>query len=195
MKNKKIIATIAVVMSILSLFIFTGCNKTIEKNFVRHNTRDSICTAAKASAEKQDINNVEIEFYFGTTYDIGDYSNKNFATIAIFVRSGWHEAGVIYQPVVDYKDIPNHYLIKEISIEEFRTDKYRVKYAGKLWSKHKYNHSEKITVPAEVFNQESGEFTVSAILVFSGIGGYDIRTEGNVAFSYKHIEDNSVVLS
>ena len=62
----------------------------------------------------------------------------------------------------DYHDINNTFILKEISKEELLTRKYMLECNGK---KIKYNCSEDINIPSEIFKNDEGRFHIDSVLV------------------------------
>ena len=60
-----------------------------------------------------------------------------------------------------------------------------------------YNHSEKITVPAEFFTKETGGFVIKLIAfrepTMKG-GKYEVSTAGDLEITYRVVDENTIKL-
>ena len=105
--------------------------------------------AYRSKTNKFDIKHVTLDFYYGGYYDI-DYELQNttsYPTFDIYFKD----------------DQGNKYLVKHVE-ENFVSEKYSCDFVyddDRNICEIKYNHSETLTIPAELFTKESGKIWFS----------------------------------
>ena len=142
--------------------------------------------AYRSETNKFDIKHVTFDFYYGGYYDI-DYELQNttsYPTFDIYFKD----------------DHGNKYLVKHVE-ENFISEKYSCDFVyedDRNICEIKYNHSETLTIPAELFTKESGK------IWFSIEGKNILAPETNnprslvitgICIFYKKVESGQIVLS
>ncbi|MDR2267506.1 MAG: hypothetical protein LBE09_08020 [Christensenellaceae bacterium] len=92
-----------------------------------------------------DESNVAFDFYFG--HRKLPTSNSDFVSIiVVFLRT---RSAIYAEEHDDYRNIPNFFIAREFTVDEFFSEKYTVK-AGEYGTLAYYHH-EKFTVPKELY--------------------------------------------
>ncbi len=167
-----------VILLVLLALCLTGCGEEgLEYGFDVRGLNDSRYAAYKSEKNTFDINDVTLDFYYGSlTY-------SSFETVKKTIS--YPNFDIYFNPEGGEK-----VLIKQVN-EEFFSEKYRVTVDD---ARAKYNHKEAFTIPKELFTGETG------VIYFQGYGD-NIRTEEEdyeVIFSinicYK-VDGDKVILS
>ena len=192
MKNTKkatcALRRVLLLILILSLAL-TGCGRGdagLECGFYESNLGGyyrPISVGLKSSKSEFDINDVTLDFHYG--FMMGDdieYDKenvRNYGEFDLYFRS----------------DSGEEYFVRHID-EPLMSEKYRVEldhYNGK-WS---FNHSEEITVPAELFTEGTGkfQFRVYAVVLRPEVPHYYVGDLKNViaAVFYYKINDRGMI--
>ncbi|MCR4874928.1 MAG: hypothetical protein K5923_04230 [Clostridia bacterium] len=173
--NLKRFLTIILVL-ILSI-AFVGCkdNQGVSDGLIvkRGGNARGLCIGYKADVREFDIDNVEIELYYG--WNPICELDKNYEDLT-------------YSLIIECMGDPNKSVVK--TIEHFNSIEYvcHPPYKGKI----KYNHSEKIIIPEALFAGESGEILIYLLAEPSETtsqieGGY-------ISIVYTKIEGNRIRL-
>ncbi|MBN3490435.1 hypothetical protein JV173_02785 [Acholeplasma equirhinis] len=145
------------IISLLIITIFlTSCtnDNTYRVGFGYELAPMNTVTVAVSSDTKYFyFENFKLEFHYGTfnhvpTYSDVDYEIHSMAlyfsdeifTIDNFLGSN--------NGLIDYKNLEDAYFIKEISLEEFNTDQYKV--INESYKDKVFNHSETIVIPESI---------------------------------------------
>ena len=114
---------------------------------------------------------------------------------SVFCNVNFANHNYVYTPVKDYKEIEGWYLIKDITPEDFNQN-YKADYQH--WGHTKYDHTEALTIPKEIFEEPTGYLCVSVYpIIYSpseksytfGGGGlqqglkYEVLENGNIRIS------------
>lgn len=141
--------------------------------------------AYKSDKMEFDINDVTLDFYYGVHYyESAEYFRENICDIPYF-------------EVVFTTDDHDKFVVKRVE-ENLISEKYRCEYIrdeNLQLIEIKYNYWETLTIPAEIFTEESG-------VIYFGFRGDDIRvqnpefreTGGGKAIFYK-VKGDKVILS
>lgn len=141
--------------------------------------------AYKSDKTEFDINDVTLDFYYGVHYyESAEYFRENICDIPYF-------------EVVFTTDDHDKFVVKRVE-ENLISEKYRCEYIrdeNLQLIEIKYNYWETLTIPAEIFTEESG-------VIYFGFRGDDIRvqnpefreTGGGKAIFYK-VKGDKVILS
>ena len=154
------------------LFSLVGCKTPkpdkIDIGFGGRDTRrigDFLC-GAKSDILIFDVDNIEIDFYFGFNTDrpieLRSVSEgyERVGIVAYFYNNNWRAGGAFFGEHLDYRNIEDTYFIKEYSEEEFFTEKYAAKYISKGLGRGSttFNYHETFKVPKEIFDIKSYSF-------------------------------------
>lgn len=141
--------------------------------------------AYKSDKTEFDINDVTLDFYYGVSYyESAEYFRENIWDIPYF-------------EVSFTTDDNKKFVVKRVE-ENLVSEKYRCEYIRDENLKIieiKYNYCETLTIPAEIFTEESG-------VIYFGFRGDNIRVQdpehreigGGKAIFYK-VKDGKVILS
>lgn len=163
------------IVILLFTFVFVGCSnatRMLEYGF------DSSATDPQISYKcgyvlpqtKFEINNVFIDVYYG---EIGGGSLENNQTMRLYFIGA--------EPTDPWYEDDNICFIKELSSEEFNSDKY-------IW-KGKDGYHERMNIPEELFDRQEGFITFMMV-------NYDAGFRSGQSFRINFIlEDNVVVLA
>jgi len=196
-------ATLLLLVMASALVGLTGCGTT--DLGLERTTNLGIRYSVKSNITKFNVDNVTLDFYYGNDGGhigkIGDYTE--FVCFALYFCDGQYSdeisasgIGIYFD---DYRNIENHYYIKEISYDEFYSGEYLVTYPF-MWTP-KFNHREAITVPTEAFARESGRFAFQIVAVNRYTGnsgndsGYYAYGLSYVSVVYTYIDEQTVLLS
>lgn len=193
----------------VSLFL-TGCGQKseFEKGFGYTLTPNSIMLGVRSDTDTFPWNDVSFQLYYGV-HDIGyetkhnsdpkkGYQKEGDETVffGLYICETEHRLDIANDTEIsDYKMIGNYNFVKKIPEEEAFSEEY-----GFTMSYRKgitYNHSEKITVPAEFFTTETGSFVIKLIAfrepTMKG-GKYEVSTAGDLEITYRVVDENTIKL-
>lgn len=218
---KKIIYICLVLILLLS---FVGCEKKtvgLNKGFnFGFKLRGPIFCGVKSNVDEFDVNNIELDFYFGCIIDDMDGMTREIPgyerfSFAIYFHG---DTKLIYGEEFKYpniQEIEGYYFIKQFSVEDFISEKFNVENKSTKWSigvQVEYSYHEKITVPSEILadnseiitdsNEKIGKFYFSLLEVYYSqenndyilFGDY-VGTNSVIKISFNYISDNLVKLS
>lgn len=124
-----------------------------------------IMQGIKSDTNNFSLENVMLELYYGVhNLDYDDFKGvyRHFpgetVFFAIYVCDGSEETSIACpMDFEDYKNIENHIFLKELSYEDAFTEEYgyTMDYFG-----IDYNHHETITIPSDIFTEDSGKFVI-----------------------------------
>ncbi len=209
--NKPSRQVFGVLFLLLAVSLFTtGCGQKskFEKGFGYTPTPESIMFGVRSDTDTFFKNDVSFDLYYGV-HDIGyddkynsdpkkSYQKDGYETIffGLYICKTAYRFDVRNDTEIsDYQVIDNHYFIKEISEEEAFSEEYGFRMS--YWRGITYNHSEKITVPAEVFAEDTGRFVIQLIAFHKPItegGNYYVSTVGNFGIDYHTMDENTIKL-
>ena len=161
--------------------------------------------AVKSGHSIFDINNVTLDFYYGhAKYN----QHSEGPSYGEFPRVGlyfWNKQSppllIMHQ---DYCNIDKGYFAKEIALREWTSDKYAYTVIEASPSlpvaldpsiRIQLNHYDPLTIPAEVFVEESGTLVFCVVYIDQEGGGYNISGSGNIFIDYEYINEQTVRLS
>jgi len=177
--------------------------------------------AVKSSGSVFNINNVTLDFYYGRTayFDgtidgIGQSNYRSVCFAIYFCDGPYYSQNYHYDYVLntrvfmiyeDYHNVDGHYFLKELTIDEFNSDKYKctIGWARQIDEARVYpceiefNHHETITIPPEIFERGQGSFVfqVAAVNYSKKDGGYCVVSGEGLVINYQFIDGQSVYLS
>lgn len=206
-KPTKRVFRLLLILLMVSLFA-TGCaqKSEFEKGFDYTFTPNSIMFGVKSDTDTFSINDVTFDLYYGV-HDIGyaekyntnpksGYRKEGYETIffGLYICEADCSLDVVNDmEISDYKAIDNHYFVKEISEEEAFSDEYG--FTMSYWKGTTYNHSEKITIPPELFANEAGSFVVKLIAFHEpmndGDNYYTSMVRG-IELDYQTVDENTI---
>ena len=206
-KPTRRIFRVLLILLMVSLFT-TGCGQKseFEKGFDYTFTPNSIMFGAKSNTDTFSKNDVTFDLYYGV-YDIGyaekyntdpksGYRKEGYETIffGLYICEADYSLDVVNDmEISDYKTIDNHYFVKEISEEEAFSDEYG--FTMSYWKGITYNHSEKITIPSELFANETGSFVVKLIAFHEPMSegeNYYTSMARYIEFDYQVVDENTI---
>ena len=204
---KKLFKNISLRRIILILLMFvlplSGCNITSKTKFERGfgapiGRYDLIQIGATSSTNTFPADSVSFEIYYGFEQTktpaerrLASYKYENEQVIfATYILKG-SEYDLNFSAIAeleDCKSIDDCIFIRDISQEEAITDEYTYKFSDPWWLflSTKYNHSETLTVPEEVFSQQQGKFCF-VIIAFYFVADENMYHAAEIAveqFSY-----------
>ena len=149
--KKRILAILACVFMLINVFAFSACNNgTLESGFKPGSSAPgpSHFAAYRSDKTEFDIDDVTLDFYYGGYYPSGiEFTKTHAQNYPVFE---------VY--FVDDAD-GSKYFIKRVE-ENFVSEKYSCELLrDENWyiTEIKFNHSETITIPKEIFTKESGK--------------------------------------
>jgi hypothetical protein len=180
--------------------------------------RGGVRYSIKSKGTKFNIDNVTLDLYYGHNYTNPtstfqyNYEKHELVSFALYFCDGqYYQSNYEFElpffyttPRVysDYTDVEGHYLVKELSLDEFSSGEYYVKF-NPIFG-YKFNHRETITVPRGVFERESGSFVFKVAGVFSlkddggedyGDGGYIVLNSNCIYVRYDYVDEQTILLS
>jgi len=212
-KKKKLSILISIVLvTITILLTFTFCSDSYKLDYGNGTTRlgdtqhiGTVVCAVKSKNDEFKVDEVEFDVYFGSIeelklYDNDDYELVSYAIYFVNVNYIFDMGSRFYPQNIysDYKNIEGYHFIKELSFEEFSKDDYKAKI--RTFSNPKINHHEKIKVPAEVFEGDSGQFAfvIVPICAMKKEDGYFIgpyqNGYGKLHINYEYTNESTVKL-
>jgi len=154
------------------------------------------------------IDNVTLNFSYGHSGTAGgQYGRKGdyeFICFAFYFYEGKHECEMIGVSEEksknihkDYRNIQNFYYIKELSYDEFNSEKYLANIKTFSFFKNKLKHKENLKVPKEVFENKIGSvgFCFAEIHYSKSYGGYCRGVWNAIYINYEYIDAQTVRLS
>lgn len=206
-KQTRCIFRVLLILLIVTLSI-TSCGQKsgFEKGFDYTFTPSDIMFGAKSDTDTFPKNDVTFDLYYGV-HDIGHdekyntdpkigYQKEGDETVffGLYICEKKHSLDVMNDmEISDYKMIEDHYFVKEISEEEAFSEEYGLNMS--YWKGIIYNHSEKITIPTEFFEEETGSFAIKLIAF------HEPRNEGDnyytskayhIEFDYQVVDKNTI---
>ena len=182
-----------------TLFLCTGCGsgKGLKLGFRNRGHRSEPICAVKSSKTTFDIDDVTLNFYFsvGDGFKLSD-KNYTFISIALYFCDSQFNAIPEYMEIIeDYRQLEEHYFIREIPADEYIAEDYDIT-IGRLLD-DKFKHCETHTVPKEVMTDEKGSFSFRvAIINYSQKDkGYCLTDNGYIEIDYEYIDERRVRLS
>lgn len=167
MKTKKVFKIFVMVLAFMTMILsLTGClrfqHAKFEKGFSYTLSPDPIMMGVRAETDVFEIDDVTLDLYYGffdieycERYDVNPLQmyKKEATDKVLFVlyicKSEAESPFIIDEKILNYKEVDNHFFIKEITEAVAGTTDY-----GYLLSPVngvEYCHSEKITIPEEIF--------------------------------------------
>ncbi len=206
-------ATLTVLLALCMLF--TGCGKQpvaeqkFEIGFGITHTITPIMIGVKSDTVTFNKDNVTFDLYYGL-YDKAntkDYHNRVISyqssegseriVFGIYISDSEYSWSITNDmEIEDYKNIDNHYLVREITEEELLSGEYG--YTASNKSGMTYDHYEKITIPSEFLKENKGSVRIK-ILSFrfpENEGMYYYTSYGNeIGIDYEIIDDNTIKIT
>jgi len=163
--------------------------------------RNSIQIAARSECSIFDVNNVVLDFYYGhqsMSNSLATPDGKNICW-AMYIDGGIYSFS---SPSNDYHDMGGSYFVSEIPYDEFLSESYLYtvssSFAGGAlkYNMLHFSHNETITIPAGVFENGNGEFTVRVVLIQVYVNGdyYLVRNTARRIIQYKYIDEHTISL-
>ncbi|MDR2266580.1 MAG: hypothetical protein LBE09_03195 [Christensenellaceae bacterium] len=170
MSKKFKIATCLILVIVLCVTILVGC--TLESpyfNIGLYREGDSsvnesdgmFSCGALNSTDVFDETDVMLDFYFG--YKMKPTRNSNYVAVVVaFLK----DRSVIYsEEHDDYRNIPDFFIAREFTVEDFFSIKYEVK--AEQYTQLAYSHHEKFIVPQEIYMSQTQKPNVFHFAVLS----------------------------
>lgn len=182
------------------IFVLVGCTEKggLNIGFENKLSYESIICAVKSEETEFNVDNIELSFNYGWNGEETYLSDENYEQIcfALYFNNSEYQSSItsITTTFSDYQEIENFYFVKEVSIDDFFSSAFAV--TLKRLSSVKFNHSENLIVPKEVFENKVGHFsfTIMEIYYSHKDNSYCLDNAGFVAVRYEIIDD-LVVLS
>lgn len=206
-KPTKRVFRVLLILLMVSMFT-TGCGQKseFEKGFDYTFTPNSIMFGVKSDTDTFSINDVTFDLYYGV-HDIGyakkyntdpksGYRKEGYETIifGLYICEADCSLDVVNDmEISDYKTIDNHYFVKDIFEEEAFSDEYG--FTMSYWKGITYNHSEKITIPPEIFANEAGSFVVKLIAFHEPMNdgdNYYTSTVRGIELDYQIVDEDTI---
>jgi len=183
----------------ICVFIVSSCTiNTYEKGFEYDNSPQVLAIAVRSDEFIHNINNLNLEFYFGRYNEIQEYSDEDYEIVSFalyFSNTSFFTNNQIGSSngITNYTDIAEAYFIKEINFETFTTNDYLV---SMNLSGKKFNHHETILVPASVLLEYEGfSITIIDIVLDKNTNQYYFGQNGlQFTIYYKHLDNDSIEL-
>ena len=201
----RIIAVIVLLMTLLS-----ACEDSYVINIGHGAHRigliPEISIGIRSKTDEFDMDDVTLEFSWGNKDGIGEGE-------CIFIPRGEKEVLPEECPVVcvavyfcnydyvdrlnsihhygDYKEIEDVYFVKDFTVKEFN-EECKTDYS--YWGRTKYDHTETLTIPQEVFENAKGviSFFVTEIMYIPSENAYMIDSGCGILFEYEFLKDGKV---
>ena len=210
MKNKKLVAKIMLLVLLLtSALSFAGCAKKGKYIFFSgwHDSKGTIQSNAYISDNTFDINNVNVDVYYGIHRlnifgqvksnpkgQLPETYWKSKLVLSICICNGVHMS--------NYKDINCCVEIKTVSEEDlFSKDFGYIDTPFFISNGIIYKHGENIQIPSYMFDQDSGTITIR-LMLFRDNTDVNIKTgkavplcQNYFVIDYQKTNENQVVLS
>ena len=202
-------AVFSVILALLAVsLLFTSCNQKsrYEKGFGYTFTPHSIMLGVRADTDTFDKNDLTLDIYYGV-HDVGydekygndprtGYRKEGYETLlfGLYLCDGEHILDIVNDmEIPDYKSIDKHYFIREISEEDAFSGAYGLEMS--YLKGITYNHSESVSIPAELLDKSAGSFAVKLIAFCEPVSegeSYYTSTVGFIEFDYEAIDADSV---
>ncbi len=208
-KRKKMFMLILFII-IIVIIVITVIRSKKEKPIIREGfsytyTPDTMMMGVESDVDTFQKDNVQLQLYYGLhrlddaeKYGVnskGYYKSDNMEKIyfAMYVCDVSHELAIVNgNEVPDYKNLTNHYYIREITEAEAFTKEfgYKMNRSDGII----YGHSETITIPQEVLKYENGTFVVKIIsyVRIREKDWYKASRFDYITFDYAYIDENTV---
>ncbi|MDR3318951.1 MAG: hypothetical protein LBS99_05880 [Clostridiales bacterium] len=195
------VVRILTLLFLLPVFLLTGCGNGngLKVGFEYGFSPNPIACAVKSEKTEFDIDDVTLDFYYGSpesAWGIGD-GNYELVCFAVYFCNSKYLSTIEYLTTVidDYRIIYGYFFVKEISPEEYASGDYDVE--NKMFSDKKFNHYETLTVPKEALELSKGYFglTIMETYYSQKDDGYCVTHKGFGAVRYEKITDRTVRLS
>ncbi len=200
-------AYLILIMFVIIVTTMMGCvqHSKYEKGFSYTFAPDSIMLGVRSDTNSFKKDSVIINISY-SMHDIGyekkhnadfrsDYMITGYDKIVfgLYICDYEHRFDVLNSfEVADYKNIDNHYFIKEISEEDAFSDEYGRTMS--YWSGITYNHSEELIIPADFFTKEDGIVVVKLAAFNEPLepgGNYITSSASHIELRYRMLEARS----
>lgn len=209
MRNKsglKRYIAIITLYALLSTVLMTGCSPKYHSGDTGHQSfiMSDIFSAVYSDTDTFDKNEVTLEFRYGfydidyvkkyNSYGYRQYSDDK-VIFAVYITDYEHcydFSGL--DEFADYKNIEHYHFIEEITEDEALSD-YNYGYTMGWIKGVKYNHTEKLTIPSELFDEEKSTLV---IVVASFIYPNENHKEyfpfeySTLEIPYVHVDENNI---
>ncbi len=162
----------SLVLSVICSFF--GCwepRSKLEKGFGYTLTPDIPMLAVRAQTDRFAAEDVTLELSIGL-YDLDrkdEFSKEDYLRFAyeevffgIYVCEKTHRLDILNDmEISDYRTLAKHYFVREILEEEASQGDYG--YQMRYGKGITYSHSEKITIPLQIFSENEGGFAIKVI--------------------------------
>ena len=197
-----------IALSVALLVLLTGCwqDTAYQTGFGYTFTPHQIMFGARMESDRFARDAVVLDIYFGV-HDMGyaekygsdpksGYLKDGNETVffGLYLCAGEDKLDVVNDmQIPDYRSIPDHVFLREISQEDAFSAEYgfRMDYLRGIT----YNHMEKVTIPAEFLTGERGSFAVKLIAFHEPMESgepYYTSTVGFIAFDYVQQPDGTI---
>ncbi|MBQ3000415.1 MAG: lipoprotein [Oscillospiraceae bacterium] len=205
------------VLLILLIFALglSGCGQkaALEKGFGYTFTPNSAMLAIRSDTDIFQKDDVTFDLYYGT-YNAESAKKYNQDPRGAYAASAFADSKLIFALYIcdadvqkitecaDYKEIDNHYFVREMSEEEALSEEYS--FTMSYWKDVifgegiTYNHSEEITIPAELFTEDSGRLSICLAAFHEPVNdgdNYHPTITYRIDFSYRVIDGTTVKIS
>lgn len=189
--------------------LLTGCTLNLQEGIYRAGTfgyeidRQSIILGAEAETNVFSKDDVSFKLYYGFFDKNDDEDSHNYSytleetdsvIFAMYICERQYMFDISNnQEYEDYKNIENHYFVKQLSDEEAFSDEYG--YSMDFINGVSYSHSETINIPEQFFLNDSSSFMIQwvsfiepkeedGVYLSTNVGylrlHYDIMADGQV---------------
>ncbi|MBE6944246.1 MAG: hypothetical protein E7453_08360 [Ruminococcaceae bacterium] len=200
---------VLLILLIVALSV-SGCRQKamFEKGFDYTFNPKEIMLGAISDTDLFDKHNVNFDLCYGT-HDIGYCEKYGINPRALYAKTHLQGADLFFGLYIcdaeyeydiandmefsEYKAIDNHYFVKEISEKEAFSEEYGLTMSR--WKGITYNHSEKVTIPAETFKAERGRFVIKLVAFHKPISegdSYYTSSVGILELNYQIVDENTV---
>ena len=160
----------------------------------------------RSKTNEFDIDNVTLDFSWGKENGIDegdcvfiDRGGKGvmpeecpvFCVAVYFCNYDYVDRLNIIHHYGDYKEIEDVYFVKDFTVKEFN-EECKADYS--YWGRTKYDHTETLTIPQEVFENAKGviSFFVTEIMYIPSENAYMIYSGCGILFEYEFLKDGKV---
>ena len=202
-KNRYVLAIISILMCLV--LGITGCDNLrtdYEKGtFSARFEIPVILMGVKSQTKIFSIDDVTLDLYYAfydNAFSNPDGSYGHYTVSRFFFGLYICDKDFTFVPeqgeeIDDFKNIENQYFVKEITQEEFYNG-YGYSYS-RVSGKVTYDHKEKITIPKEFFDKESGTVLIKIYHYrISHVGKCTRDKIGMVSIGYEKIDENTIKL-
>jgi hypothetical protein len=193
--KKKIVLSVALVLTaVVFMTMLTGCEwlfgkpeETGLKIGFKTPRYNGIVIGIESENTEFDMDDITLNFYYGLwrtkLYEPSDDESYEAFIAVYFIKGGYQDN--LKSTFDDYRDIEGFYYMKNIPLEEFNSDAYKI---NSPRTPSKYAHSEQITIPKEFIESLDRNifyFTVQ-IVVFD-------KEENKYKFSYQTTNEDDKI--